>query len=197
VDTGLIGHQTHENPLFGRSLVVFGAGLVVAAVAAVLRANADLKHRARITDELRSSAPSGFRVTDELIGEDRQSAIHLDRHRGQFLLWQGSLASIELYDASAIRTIEYCEDGHAISIGAGAGIIGSLGAGIAKTSQKVSTIHLRLQLADLERPYVSLCFMNKRDAVTRSDSKYHEASESAREWKARLEFLSETGRGDV
>jgi hypothetical protein len=172
-------------------LAAFAIAMVIAVIVGSILGDSYSRRRTEINEKLHSAAPEGFEATDEFVAEDFKTAIHVDRRRAQFILWEGSLASVRLLDASAIRTIEYCEDGYTSAVGVGAGLIGPVAGGIGKARGKTSRIHLRLQLSDVDQPYVALCFLNQRSGLTHHHPLYRRASELAREWKARLEALSE------
>jgi len=132
------------------------------------------KRETEILQLLHDSASQDFTVHDEHFGEDQESAIALDRSTRRFLLWQKQTGRVRIYPLEAIRAIEYCEPQ-------------SVRKGIAYTpvlgSKKEKTHQLRLEIADVNNPYVLIHFgwFSGREDPTRA------AKVKALAWKALLE----------
>jgi hypothetical protein len=176
-------------------LCCLAAGISIVAIITtgiMAKSRAEAKKRAEILGLLRSSLPAGSTVTDEHIGVDLETAIGLDRNGGSFVLWQKQTNRVQVYPVAAIRTIEYCEDGEVMSFGLGVPIAG-IGVGGASSNKWVKTIQLRLELTDVNNPYVTISFLDKTPypsvGVPKERPGYLVPSRAAREWKARLEAM--------
>jgi hypothetical protein len=177
------------NDAFG-GLICFSIviGVVAAILGLIVKSQSKTKKKSEVLQLLHASAPAGFTITDEQFGEDQEAAIAIDRNTGRFLLWQKQANCVRLCPIGAVRTIEYCENGSVVSVGIGAPIAG-FGVGSASSIQKVRNIQLRLELTDVNNPYVSLCFLDQQASVGLDHPWYRKASPAAREWKARLEAI--------
>lgn len=180
-------------------IIVFA---VAAAFIAICTAMVSEKTKA-LADEVQGA--ENFTATQMAFSCDGKSGIAFDDARGAIclVLHEGALVTRRVLPASEILSVELFEDGNSvtktargsqlggaiiggIALGGVGAIIGGL-SGKTKTSNKITSVTLRITVNDVSKPLHDVAFLNFE--VEKTNILYKQAIEKARHWHGVLDVL--------
>lgn len=166
--------------------------IAIAVIAMQFYSNDELARKRQTISRSFEAAARKYPIREYFVGVDGESGIGISID--QCIAVAHLSGGLRWYRPEQLISIEYSEDGVTQHAGIAVQVIGPISVGSASSKNRVQTIQLHVQLADVDYPYSRIAFLNSEQHLGRTGEIYRNASAKARTWKARLEAVKATSR---